>query len=210
MQEPDEEYVLPQNWAQKSFLNSMNHLIEIAQKGGNDAYIVEGLLHVTAMYLDEHLYRDKFYNYELCNKFNFLRELITKKTFAYKIQTFEQSMAIGQFIDILILHGLPRSVAIEGTAIWLKKTGLQIGTSTVRTHNENYRKIYSEQPNRGLWLIGYLKIMLKKIDDLDKFPTGHPKAKIALKKTKAYYLERTDVEKIFIDALTEGTQKISA
>lgn len=194
------------DWPSKSFQTSLHHLLEVADKGGSPIYVLEGLLSVTLGYLDySSIIDDKDIDSEIVLTFMKLKEFFNQTILKSQSETFEKSMAIGQFIEALIYHGLPRIAAIEATAKWL-----DIGKSTVRTHNENFRKSYGYREDRGLKLIFYISLMYEKINNSNNFYTVHPKAKKAFEETKKFYEERIEIRNNMFKALNKVTQKKSA
>lgn len=200
----DFEESFDDDWAEKDYLTSLNHLYEVANNGGNSIYVLEGLLSVTGLYLEcANIKSQKEIHAEIIRKFTILKHYTKDVVLKSKIETFDHAMAIGQFVELLISHGLPRLHSIEASA---KLLGL--GKSTVRIHNENFRKVFGHMENKGLKLIGYIKIMNERIKDATHLPSDHVKSKIAFNKTKAYYDERIAlVEKMFpnIDEILKST-----
>ncbi len=175
-----------EDWPEKDFLTSLNHLLEVASKDGTPVYVLEGLLSVTSMYLEfSNITDDKKLHADIVEKFGILKSFSKEIALKSKLETFEKSMAIGQFIEILIYHGLPRIAAIEASAEWL-----EIGKSTARIHNENFRKIFDGRDDRGRKLIRYISLMYEQIKKEHAFPSKHPKSKKAFEKTKEYYQAR--------------------
>lgn len=183
----DEKIAEMKRSATKGLLQSLNHLTDVAQKGGNPTYVLDGLLHITQEYIEYLTLDDIDLSNTLGVKISRLTDFVKENVYQIKSNTFQNSTVIGQFIEILKANGLPRDASIEATALWL-----DIGISTARTHNENFRKVYSEAPNKGLNLIFYLKIMNEKLKNQDDLPSNHPNAKRAFFKTKKYYQDKID------------------
>ncbi len=205
MNSPDYDFKKYQDedWAEKDFLVSLNHLLDVASKNGTPVYVLEGLLSVTSMYLEfSNITEDKKLHADIVEKFQILKSFSKEIALKSKLETFEKSMAIGQFIEILIYHGLPRITAIESSAEWLA-----IGKSTARIHNENFRKIFDHRDDRGRMLIRYISLMYEQITKESSFPSKHPKAKKAFEKTREYYQERIRLRDNFDLALDAVKKK---
>ena len=124
-----------------------------------------------------------------------LSNYVSAKGLKKRLNTFSEAMAIGQFVELLIDNGLPRSVAIEETRLWLK-----LGKTTVRVHNEDFRKLHGYRKDKGLMLMQYNRIMHKKITENAEFPNNHPKTKRALEKACSYIENNLNrLEQIFRD-----------
>ncbi|MBX2834585.1 MAG: hypothetical protein KTR28_06400 [Micavibrio sp.] len=197
---------IDEDWNAKGFLTSLEYLSELSTKGGNDIYVIEGLLSVTKSYLDYSIIsKDRDLHDSIMRKYIDLCDYAQNHALKSKLDTHEKAMVTGQFVEALIEHGMPRIAAIQATAVWL-----DIGESTVRTSNENFRKCFAYREDKGLMLIHYISSMYEKIKENESFDFTHPKAKAAFFRTKKYYEERIEHRENFFLSIDEATQKDSA
>lgn len=194
----EEDEFFREDWAERDFYRSLRQLYDALNAGASPIAILEGLLSQTALYLEmTELSDDPDLNCGIVSLYTLLAAYTKQTTLKSKIDTFDNAMWIGWFIDLMIECGMPRIAAIEATSIWLG-----VGLSTVRTHNEKYRK-----NNEGKRLFTgdtyrYVSVIQNKIKELEPFPDIHPRAKSAYKAMLAklkMYEERKKAFELALD-----------
>lgn len=200
-----DEEIIEEDWAEVRFLGSLNHILELLEDGVSPAYLLSELLCDTRQYLECSLdTEDITIAHEIIKKFEFLQILLEERVLKGKIETVGEAFAVGQFVENLIYFGMPRCAAIPATAKYLS-----MGASTVRTHNENYRKMSCDPSGLGRRLVGGISIMMLFIEKSKEgdFPLNHAKAKKSFQKTIEFYQEQTAQQQRFIRILEKIGKK---
>jgi hypothetical protein len=185
----EEDEFFREDWAERKFYRSLVQLYGAANLKASPIFILQGLLSNTEIYLQQTvLSDDPDLNQGIEALYALVADYTKQKTLKSKIDTFDNAMSIGWFIDLMIKCGMPRNAAIEATRIWLG-----LGFTTVRTHNEDYRKVIKSVGLSGQDTYRYVSVIQNKIKKLKPFPENHPKAKSAYKamlETLKMYEER--------------------
>lgn len=166
-------------WIDQTYYAELLSIYSQCERNDNPAKLLNSLLTCTFWHLENNYMENPTELKEkILNTYQTLQIHLENQTIKGKIKTHDKNMAIGKIIHDLNFLGMPRIAAIKATAKWLN-----IGESTVRTYNENYRLAYPNLKTEfALKLSSYNRDIKKMIEENPDFPCDHVKAKSSFEK----------------------------